>query len=467
MPSLLSPEEVIEVVRDLWKRHEDERVQHDRVYDYVRGRRGIPSVPEGSGEELEEIAAMSVKNVLSIVVDAFAQNLSVHGFRSPDEVEDDPAWAWWQSQRLDARQSEAHRPALAYGTSFAALLGSAAADRFGSTLRLRTPRQMFAVYEDPSMDLWPRYALEVWVDRSDTKPLRRGMLLDEEYAYPVNLGTLPNYRSDEARDRVRRIRPTIPDEDGDPALHGATHCPVVRFVNARDAEDTVVGEVSPLIQEQNAINTVNFDRLTVSRFGAFPQKYAIGWLPTDRAELVRASAARLMTFEDETVKVGDFTQASVEGYNSLLEEMVTYVAMAAQIPLYSFGSIVNLSAEALAMAEAPHQRKLADKRESFGESWEQVLRLAAEVNGFEVSDSAEVIWRETEVRSYAQVVDGIGKLQASGVPIEALLEDVPGWTKQRVDEVRAAIRRASGRELAARLAGAAADTPAQRDDDAG
>ena len=453
---MLNPDEVIEVVRDLWKRHEDERVQHDRVYDYVRGKRGIPAVPEGSNDELEDIARMSVKNVLSIVVDAFAQNLSVHGFRSPEEMEDDPAWAWWQAQRLDARQSEAHRPALTYGTSFAVLLGGDAAERFGANLRLRTPRQIFAVYEDPSMDLWPTYALEAWVDRSGTKPVRRGMLLDDLHAYPVDLGNLPRIRS-ERDDRVRRIQPAIPDEDGGPVLHGADHCPVVRFVNARDAEDTVVGEVSPLIEQQNAINNVNFDRLVVSRFGAYPQKYAIGWVPSGPAELARASAARLMSFEDEGVKVGDFKQASVEPYNSILEEMVTHVAMDAQIPLYSFGSIVNLSAEALAMAEAPHQRKLADKRESFGESWEQVLRLAAEINGFEVSDAAEVIWRETEVRSYAQVVDGITKLATSGVPIENLLEDVPGWTKQRVDEVRAAVRRAAARRLSEQLAQVALD----------
>ena len=454
---MLTPDEVIDVVRDLWKRHEDERVQHDRVYDYVRGRRGIPAVPEGSNDELEDIAKMSVKNVLSIVVDAFAQNLSVHGFRSPEELEDDPAWAWWQAQRLDARQSEVHRPALAYGASFAALLGGGAAERFGSAVRLRTPRQMLAVYEDPSMDLWPLYALEVWVDRSGTKPVRKGLLLDDEYAYPVDLGAVSRMSPDS--DRVRRIQPKIADEDDYALAHGAKHCPVVRFVNARDAEDTVVGEVAPLIEQQNAINAVNFDRLVVSRFGAFPQKYAIGWAPSGKEELTRASAARLMTFEDDFVKVGDFAQASVEPYNSILEEMVTHVAMDAQIPLSSFGSIVNLSAEALAMAEAPHQRKLADKRESFGESWEQVLRLAAEINGFEVSDMAEVVWRETEVRSYAQVIDGITKLQASGVPIEVLLEDVPGWTKQRVDGVRAAIRRNAGRDVLAALRDRAA-TPA-------
>lgn len=444
---MLNPDERIDLVRDLWKRHEDERVEHDRVYDYLRGRRGIPDLPDGSGDELQDIARMSVKNVLKIVVDAFAQNLAVNGFRSPEASEDDPVWAWWQSQRLDARQSEAHRPAVTYGTAYAVIPGK------GEPCRLRTPRQLFAVYEDPSLDLWPTYALETWIDRSGSKPVRRGELFDDEFVYPVNLGELSRVNGPSREDRVRRISPSIPDDEGDdPRRHGAENCPVVRFVNNRDAEDVVVGEVSPLITEQRAINAVNFDRLVVSRFGAYPQKYAIGWSASNADELARASAARLMAFDDEDVKVGSFAQASVEPYNSILEEMVAHVATEAQVPLSSFGSLINLSAEALAMAEAPHQRKLADKRESFGESWEQVFRLAATLNGFEVDEASEVLWRETEVRSFAQVVDGITKLAATGVPIEALLEDMPGWSKQRVDNVKSAIRRAAGRRVLDSLA---------------
>lgn len=427
---MLSPDEQVDVVRDLWKRHEDERVEHDRVYEYVRGKRGVPEVPEGSGDELEDIARMSVKNVLRIVVDAFAQNLSVSGFRSTESAEDDPVWAWWQSQRLDARQSEAHRPALTYGTAYAVIPGA------GESVRLRTPRQLFAVYGDPSLDLWPEYALETWVDRSGSKPVRRGSLFDGEFVYPLDLGRMSS--SGDFTDRARRIQVTLPDDD-EPRLHGAEHCPVVRFVNSRDAEDVVVGEVAPLIVEQRAISAVNFDRLVVSRFGAYPQKYAIGWAASGPAELARASAARLMAFDDETVKVGSFAQASVEPYNSILEEMVAHVATEAQVPLSSFGSLINLSAEALAMAEAPHQRKLTDKRESFGESWEQLLRLAADLNGFAVSDSAEVVWRVGEVRSFAQVVDGVVKLHSAGVPLAELLSDIPGWTKQRVDAVRLAL----------------------------
>jgi len=440
---VLTPEEATDVVGDLWHLHQAEMLEHDRAHGYLRGKYGVPAVPEGAGDELHEIAKMSVKNVIAIVVDAFAQNLGVRGFRSPEAAEDDPAWAWWQQQRLDARQHDAHRPALAYGSSYAVL------DRFRD-VHLRSPRQMLAVYADPLVDRWPIYALETWVDFSARKPVRRGRLYDDEHEYLLDLGTVATVLN--ARDREPATQRVSVREVLESNPHGAGVCPVVRFVNKRDAESVVVGEVHPLISQQRAINTVNFDRLVVSRFGAFPQRYAIGWAASDSDDLVRVSMARLMSFDDDNVKVGAFPAASVEPYNAILEEMLTHLAMEAQIPLSAFGRMANLSAEAIAMAEAPHQRKLAEKRESFGESWEQLIRLAAQMAGQTVAEDAEVTWRDTEARSFAQVVDGIVKLNAAGVPIEELLQEVPGWSKQRVDSARAALRRAQGRGVLDALA---------------
>lgn len=455
---MLTPDEVVDVTRDLWARHRDELPRHDRVHEYVRGKRGRPEVPEGAGDELEDIARLSVKNVLSLVRDAFSQSLAVTGFRSPTETENGPVWARWQAARLDARQAEPMRAAIEYGSAYGVVTDS---------VRFRSPRQMIAVYTDPHVDLWPVYALETWVDDSERQAVRRGILYDETHTYPVTLGTVSRVqygqaeRDDESYSRQTSVIPEY--DEGDAVPHGNDGCPVVRFVNARDAERLVVGEIEPLIEQQRAINAVNFDRLVVSRFGAFPQRYAIGWAPSSSAELARVSMNRLLAFEDtkDAVAVGAFPAASVEPYNSILAEMLRHVAMSAQIPpLALTGDIENIAAEAAAMIEAPYQRKLAAKRESFGESWEQMLRLMAQRDGLEVADDAEVIWRDSESRSFGAVVDGITKLAASGVPVEVLLDDVPGWTQQQADGARAAIKRARGTSgLLERLSAAAGTAP--------
>ena len=246
---------------------------------------------------------------------------------------------------------------------------------------------------------------------------------------PCDLGSIPSLGSSQfetalaaSQYQTLMARALNITDIGDPIPHGASNCPVVRFINGRDADDLIVGEIEPLIRLQQTLNSVNFDRLIASRFGAHPQKVITGWSGT-AAEVLQASARRVWAFEDGDVKVDSFQPASLEQYNTVLEEITHHIAMTAQI---SPGSItnrmVNLSAEALAATEANQQRKLKSKRDSFGESWEQAFRLAAEIEGDTATaqdTSSEVQWRDTEARSFAGIVDGITKLAQVGVPVEA------------------------------------------------
>jgi len=240
-------------------------------------------------------------------------------------------------------------------------------------------------------------------------------------------------------------------EFGDPVRHGATVCPVVRFVNARDADDLIVGEIGPLIHDQQAINSVNFDRLIVSRFGAFPQKVITGWAPSSNDDVLTASARRVWAFDDPEVKAQSFPPASLDQYNGVLTEMTEAVALKAQIsPSQITGKLVNVSAEALAAAEANQQRKLASKRESFGESWEQCFRLASALEGDIDSandTSSEVQWRDTEARAFGAIVDGVTKLAAAGIPIQELLPLIPGISQQQQQGIKDALRQNQVNEL--------------------
>lgn len=464
----LESAQVRSLISDMWQLHLAERQVLDRVYEYTKGLLGRPEVPEGASSEVKDLARLSVKNVLAVVRDSFAQNLSVVGYRNATARENDPAWDLWQKNRMDARQAEVHRPALTYGCSYVTVTRGAD----GPVFRPRSPRQILAVYDDPSIDPWPQYALETWVTQSDAKPRRRGVLYDSVYMYDLDLGEISV--NDLGIEIGRFSNPVTLVEVTGVTRHGATYegvpvCPVVRFINARDADDMVVGEIAPLILLQQAINSVNFDRLLVSRFGAQPQRVITGWTGSG-AEVLKASAMRVWTFDDPDVRASAFPPASVEPYNSILEEMLQHVAMVAQIsPSQVTGKMINVSAEALAAAEAQQQRKLAAKRESFGESWEQVLRLASEMfddnpQAAEVTAAdagAEVVWRDTEARSFAAVVDGVTKLASAGVPIEHLLTLVPGMTQQQITAIKQQIRGGGVLSLVDRLLAApAAPLPA-------
>lgn len=462
---MLDDQEIKGLVSRIWTLQLEEIGFLDRIYGFVKGTRGRPNVPDGAGDEIEDLAKLSVMNVLGVVRDSFAQNLSVVGYREATARENDPAWSTWQRNRMDARQAEVYRPALTYGAAYVTVLPGG----MGPVFHTRSPRQLYAVYTDPVLDAFPQYALETWVSQRDAKPHRMGLLIDDTHMYQLDLGEL-------SAAQVTPDLSTLPlsiREVDDPVAHGATLdgkpvCPVVRFVNDRDADDWIVGEVAPLIQMQQAINNVNFDRLIVSRFGAFPQKVITGWAGT-KEEILKASSMRVWAFEDEGVDAKSFPAASMDPYNSLLASMVEHVAMVAGIsPSQVTGKMVNVSAEALAAAESTMQRKLAAKRESFGESWELVLRLAASMDG-DVSTaedtSAEVVWRDTEARSFAAVVDGVTKLAQAGVPVEQMLTMIPGMTQQTVLAIKEGMRSGTVSSLVDKLtASPVREVPAPPDD---
>ncbi len=453
------------VVWNAWNRA-TAKDKFNRFRLYRDGLAGIPDVKDGSSDEIEELAKMSVRNVCGVVVDTFLRGLSCVGFRSPASDDDDNGWAWWQKHNLDARQAEVHDAALTYGFSFVSVLPDDEKEPVPATW---TPRNVIAEWDDPRVDLFPVSAMLI---RDVTTPLLgRGwsvLFIDERLVQPAFIRAKTSKKADEAKS------PTADDVifTDEPWEHGATYggvpvCPVVRFVNERTAEDRDPrGEVEPLIQAQRAINSVNFDRLVTSRFSAFRQKVVIGWAATAE-EVARASAADVWAFPDHPadVKVDSLAASPIGPYDALLREMTEQVALQAGIPLHqATGNLSNVSTETAALAESAHQRKLLLKRESFGESWEQVLRLAVEMSGGDAPDeAAEMVWRETEARSFGAVVDGMVKLAQldNGVPIEELLDLIPGMTQQRITAVRDAMRR---RRLTSQLSALGIAAAAQPDE---
>lgn len=437
---MLDLNEVTPLIGRMWLLHQQELEQFNIIHDYVDGKLGRPSIPSNADGEVRDIWRLCVLNVLPLVVDAFVQNLSVVGYRSSASGQDAAGWDVWQRNQMDARQAEIYTDAVKYGVGYVV---AEPTDK-GPVFRPRSPRQLVAVYENPQVDRWPQYALETWVDESDAKRHRRGMLFDEINAYPLDLGPLPSIGQGE---QVQNAQLTVTAASvGQPVPHNGTWqgepvCPVVRYVNRRNSEDLVEGEIYRLLGDQRAINEVNFDRLIVARFGAFPQKVISNWTGVTKDAAVEVSAKRALIFEDP-VDVKSFPAASLDPYNDLIDKLIEHVGTKANISLaYLTGKMVNLSADALAAAESNQQRKLVAMRESHGESHEQLLQLGAVMGGKEAPDeAAEVIWRDTEARSFGVMADGLLKVAQAiqqGLPVEPFLPLLPGVTQQMIDAVRA------------------------------
>lgn len=412
--------------------HLAERAQLDTVRRYWKGRQALPAViPTSAPREVRTMAQIARVNVCSIVVDTLAQSTYVDGYRAQSNADDLAVWAVWQANRMDARQTGIHRAAFAYGAAYAVVLPGDPVP----VIRGASPRSMTVVYgEDPD---WPLWAFE---------PLGRGLwrLFDDEAIY---------YLSEDGA-----LVHEVGFEFVEAREHGASVTPVVRYLDESDLDIdddvrpaphltegvtiTAGGQVAPLIPLQDQIDLTTFGLLVAQWYSAFRQRWAIGWVAESETEKMKAGASQFWTFDEdpENMKLGEFEQTNLEGYIKSREASLRHAATLSQTPVHELiGELVNLSAEALAAAEAGRDRKVDERKTLLGESHEQTLWLVGQLTGLDIPDDAQVVWRDTSARAFAATVDGLGKLaQMLGIPPQELWERVPGATRQDVERWKAA-----------------------------
>ncbi len=416
----LSAGRVVEQARILYGFHVAERERLDRIRRYWKGRQDLPLViPSTAPREVRELAKRSKVNVLDIVVESLTQSLFVEGLRLPRQADNLAPWSVWHANRMDARQSQTHRPALAYGTAYEVVTPG---DR-APVWRSRSPRNLCAMYgEDPD---WPLWALERWGGGT-------WRLYDDEAVYFLE-GQSGSFRFVEARE------------------HGIGVCPVVRYLDTYDddaendvqeaVDSPVLGQVAPLMDLQDQINLCSFGLNVAAHYGAFKQRYILGWLADTEEKKMKAAASQLWTFSDhpDDMQIGELSETNLDGSIKSRESLVRYAATLSQTPVHELiGEMINLSAEALAAAEAGRDRKVDERKTNFGESREQAFWLVGRLIGVDVPDDAEVVWRDTSARAFAATVDALGKLtQMLGIPPQELWERVPGATQQDVERWKA------------------------------
>lgn len=382
-------------------------------------------IPAGAPKEMRSLARKAETNYLPLVVDTFSQVQKVEGYFSPSTPgETPPAWAYWLRNRMNARQTGLHRATLQYGAAYVIGLPG---EKSTPVVKCKSPRQVTALYADPVDDEWPMHALDV--DGSMVT------LYDETHRYRFGVENAPRSNLVPASASLGPSRRLVFIDSG---LHGSEVCPVVRYQDRMLlGGEEQLGIVEPLLTIQDRILETTFGMLVAQYFAAFKQKYIIGWLPEDEREQMKANAAAIMTFADPDVKVGQFDETDLTRYISSKKSALLDLAAIAQLPAQSLGAdaISNISAEALAGLEQAKERKSDEIETSLGESHEQTLRLLASLGGVAGADDyeSEIRWKDQSARSFAQTVDGLGKLATMlGVPQEMLWEDIPGWTETKV-----------------------------------
>lgn len=456
---MLDEKGAIELADHLLAVQNAERQELDILRRYATGRQALPLViPKDAPREVRELARISRINMIAIVLNSMVQSLFVDNLRvsakqggppvepgaAPVEPEDitSPVWAAWQANKLDQKQSGLYRAVFTYGLGY---MVTTQGTPFPVS-RPMSPRQMTALYYEDGD--WPEYAIE---RRRKPNTFR---LYDETHVYPLGY--------DPEKKRFALLT--------DPAEHGSPYCPVVKYSDVEDLDlddepesrhlmggppgDTlqtwVAGQVAPLLTLQDQTDVTSFGLHSAQWYSAFRQRWVVGWTPSSPNEKVLSAASQMWTFdaEPDEVKLGEFAETSLDGFLRSREATLKYGATLSETPVHELiGELVNLSAEALAAAEAGRDRKIDERKTGLGESHEQWSQNVGDLMGVDVPDDLEVVWRDTSARAFGAIVDGLGKLAAQlGVPPEELWDRIPGATSQDVSRWKAT--RAAGDAVA-------------------
>lgn len=414
------------ISNDLLPKLYAEKERLDRIDKWARHDHDDPYTPAVATAEYKKLRQHAPTPWLSLVVTSVAQSLFVDGYRRADAPDDSSAWQIWQANGLDARQIAIHRAALTYGASYVVVLPGESPLTGESTPVIRgvSPRHMLAWYEDPAADEWPVYALQ------QTRGVYRLLTADHIHTLTSSSSELQLISSEP---------------------HDAGVCPVVRYANLLDLEGRTDGEVEPYITVAARIDQTTFDRLLVQRFSSWVVRTVSGMSVSETTDAtgetagqakMRLSAEQLLIASDPDTRFGSLPATPLDGFIAAHEADVRSLAAVTQTPAHELlGQMANLSAEALAAARASLTAKVTERQHSFGESHEQMLRLASALTGDLVGAgdyASQVRWRDTEIRSLAQAADALGKLATMlGVPVEILWEKIPGWTDQDLQRAKA------------------------------
>ena len=352
-------------------------------------------------------------NWAQLVVDASVERLKVEGFRfgpAGDEA-DDEAWALWQANYLDADSSLAHTEACKSGIAY--VLVTPSDDPDTPRITVEHPAQMITMHA--ADDRRRRIAaFKRWADGEDTL----AMLYTPEAFHPLR----------------RPANKETWSAAGEPVPNPIGIVPVVPMLNNPNILGTGISDLNVVVPLQDAINKLLADLLVNSEYVAFPQRWVTGLeIPTDEngraldREHFLSSVSRMWVAEDKEVQFGQLPEAEGGGYVREIEMLIQHVAAQTRTPPhYLLGSSGNFpSGESLKATETGLVAKVKRKQLTFGESWEEAMRLAFAYRGDKgraTAANAETIWADPESRTEGELVDALTKMRTLGVPLEALWE---------------------------------------------
>jgi Phage portal protein, SPP1 Gp6-like len=409
------------------------------MYAWYEGEQEPPDQPidpsygySGAFKRLREMARGAWAR---LVVDTIAERLAVQGIRTTlGEDADRAAWDLLQANRIDSDQADVHREAFIVGVSYVSVAGG------GEDVRLTPETSLEVVHEHaPGDRRVVAAALKVY-------ELERAMWVAELYTPREVAVWTAEYRSADRDPFAAGARPPW-NEEPTVSANPLRAVPFVPFENRPTAATPGESELRELVPIMQRIQEIELAKLVAAHTAVFRQKWATGLrVPRDPEtgkpiEPFTQSIQRLWVNEAPDGRFGTFEATEIAQYLRAIDAEIAELAAISRVPSYYLvqTELANPpSAESLLAAESGLVAKCVDRQGSFGESWEQVVRIGARAVGEDaLADDVglEAIWRVPERRNPAIVADAATKLQAVGIPTTEVWAFL-GYSPQAIERMQ-------------------------------
>lgn len=351
-----------------------------------------------------------------LYINAITDRLAVEGFRMGGTGDhDDELWTWWQVNKLDVDSALAHVDALVYGRSYVTISAPEkddpnVVDQSIPLIRVESPTSLYAHIDPRTREV--QWAVRVIKDENGDEIGATLYLPDRTELYTGQGGSFTSAGT---------------------VNHGLGIVPVVPIVNrSRTADLSGSSAITPEIRSvTDAISSMLMNLRTTSELMAVPQRVIFGASKEELTNDGELSALDLyissyLTVDSPEGKIQQLQAAELrnfaDGIGQLLKLAAAYTGLPPQY--LSTASDNPASADAIRSSESRLVRTCETKTDVFGEAWEQVMRVAMQVMGREVSIDAhrmETIWRNPATPTYQAKADAVMKLYAAGngiIPVE-------------------------------------------------
>lgn len=359
-------------------------------------------------------------------VDAIDERCIVEGFRYPGTTDtDDDLWGIWQANNLDLEASLAQLDALVYGRCYITVGPGDDSTNGEPLITAESPINMTASWDARLRR--PVAALQIFLDTDFTSDM---------YGQEVAALYLPDRTVYMARPNATGSPITgngqweITDRDN----HNLGMLPVVRMANRqRLANRDGLSEITAAMMNITDSACRTLLGMEVGReFHAAPRRYVLGAAEDAFVKADGSAASAWDTYmgkiwglerdeEGNLPTVGEFKTGDPKVYTELIDSYTQIMSGLTALPAEYLGLNTKgnpTSADAIRAQEARLVKRVQRKMVSFGEAWEQTLRLALLVRDGTLPDAAhriETDWVDPNTLTLSGVSDAITKQVSAGI----------------------------------------------------